>query len=167
MNREDLRETAARLALARVVGDKVREYIADARGDMEPQLEPGEKIKAVMPDGTAIGNVQRTERSKVVKVNLHQLAPWVEKNRPDQMARTIQDGYLTYLMKLCKEHGHAFDERTGEVIPGIELVEGESSFRVTPNDNARAIVAQTFHEFLALPGGESGSDSGTDDVEQL
>lgn len=154
MNREDLRETAARLALARVVGDRVREYIATARDAVEPQLEPGEKIKAVMPDGTVIGNVQRTELSQRVKVNLHQLAPWVEKNRPDQIAHTIQDAYLTYLMKLCKEHGHAFDEKTGEIIPGIELVEGESSFRVTPNENAKALVAQTFHEFLALPSGD-------------
>lgn len=154
MNREDLRVTAARLALARVVGDRVREYIATTRDDIEPQLEPGEKVKAVMPDGTVIGNVQRTECSQHVKVNLHQLAPWVEKNRPDQIARTIQDAYLTYLMKLCKEHGHAFDEKTGEIIPGIELVEGQSSFRVTPNENAKAIVAQTFHEFLALPSGE-------------
>lgn len=150
---------AGRAVVGKVVAEEIAKGNRELRALVEPLLEPGEKMKATLPDGMPLGTVQRTEKAKSVHVNLTELMAWVEKNRPDQLQTNIADAYLSHLMAQCKKLGHAVDERTGEVIPGIELREGSSSFRITPSEDGRAYIVQRLRDLSAtgildLPSGE-------------
>lgn len=144
------RLNAGRAIVGKVIAEEISKGNKRMRELVEPTLEPGEKVKAQLPGGLVVGSVQRTETPRAVRVNLTQLMPWVEKNRPDQMTSTIQDAYLTHLMQLCKKHGHAIDESTGEIIPGIELADGTPSFRVTPNEEGRAYILSRLAEIADI-----------------
>lgn len=149
---------AGRAVVGKVVAEEVAKGNKQVRETVEPILEPGEKIKAMLPGGMPVGTVQRTEPTRRVQVNITQLTAWVEKNRPDQLQTNVADAYLAHLMDQCKRLGHAVDETTGEIIPGIELVEGSSSFRITPSKEGREYILRKLAELadigiLDLPAG--------------
>lgn len=154
MNRDELRGIAAQLIVAKVVADKVTQFQRDLRALAEPEMIPGEKVKATLPDGTPVGNVQLTEQAKRVKVDMVQVIHWVREHRPDQLQEVVAEAYLTHLCDLAKKYGHALDKETGEVIPGIEAVDGAASFRVTPSMDGRAIIEQRYSGVLELPDAE-------------
>jgi hypothetical protein len=85
------------------------------------------------------------EKAKVVD-ELALLA-WVKENRPDQLRSIVEPAYVKALLKIADAEGVAVDEETGEVIPGIELVETGTYVTVKPNDLARermdALVAES------------------------
>lgn len=151
MNRDELRLNAARLVVAKVVVDKLTKFQRELRERTEPEMIPGEKVKATLPDGTPVGNVQLTEQSKRIKCDIVQVTNWVKQHRPDQIQENVADAYLAHLFELAKKYGHAFDKESGEVIPGIETVDGAASFRVTPSAEGRSIIEQRYSGVLELP----------------
>lgn len=148
---DDIRLDAARLVVAKVVADRLKRYQEEIRERVQPQLVPGERVKAVLPGGTPVGNVQLTEEAKRLKVDIVQVTNWVKEHRPDQIQQNVADAYLTHLFNLAKKYGHAFDKETGEVIPGIELTAGAPSFRVTPSTDGRAHIENTYAGLVELP----------------
>lgn len=158
MTEENPRISAGRAIVGKVVAEQLALGNKEVRNLVEPLMEPGEKMKATLPGGIPIGTVQRTEVSKVVRIHNNELLPWVKKHRPDQIQEFVSVAYVAHLQELCKKHGVAVDETTGEIIPGVELHEGTSSFRINPSDDGRAYVLQKLRELsdigiLDLPAG--------------
>jgi hypothetical protein len=163
MTEPNPRIDAGRAVVGKVVAEEVSKGNKRIRELVEPLMEPGEKMKATLPGGMPVGNVQRTETARSVQVNMPELLAWVERNRPDQIQCIVADAYVSHLVTLCKKHGSAFDEATGEVIPGVELREGTSSFRITPSPEGRAYILQKLRELtdigiLDLPSGAIDED---------
>jgi hypothetical protein len=148
---DDLRLDAARLVVAKVVMDRLKKYQEEIRERVQPQLVPGERIKAVLPGGTPVGNVQLTEEAKHIRCDIVQVTAWVKKHHPEEIQENVSDAYLTHLFNLAKRYGHAFDKETGEVIPGIELEPGSPSFRVTPSTDGRVHIENTYAGIGELP----------------
>jgi len=158
MTNENPRISAGRAVVGKVVAEQLAAGNKEVRELVEPLMEPGEKMKATLPGGMPIGTVQRTEVAKRVDVNLDELLPWVRRNRPDQILETVADAYIAHLVDVCKKRGVAVDETTGEIIPGVELRDGSSSFRVTPSKDGKAYILQKLRELsdigiLDLPAG--------------
>jgi hypothetical protein len=151
MSRSDIRQQAARLVIAKVVADWLKRYQQVIREQIEPELVPGEKVKATLPNGTPIGNVQLTEEAARVRCNITEVTAWVKQHHPEQIQENVSDAYLTHLFTLAKKYGHAFDKETGEVIPGIELERGSPSFRVTPSTDGRAMIENQYAGLIELP----------------
>lgn len=130
---------------------------------IEPTLEPEEKVSATLPDGTKVGAVGRTKviQSPVV-TDMAAFTAWVAEHHPEEMVTPdpfVRASYLEYVKTSAKRNGKAIDERTGEVIPGIELRDGTAMYRVTPTDEGRDIVRARIRnlisaELLALPPGK-------------
>jgi hypothetical protein len=143
---------AGRQIVARLLADEVAALVADNRHDLESQMLPRESVIATLPDGTIIGQVGRSRPAKSAKVTDEAaLLAWVEENRPDEVVvtRTVRSSFVDALKAQAKKHDHAFDVETGEVIPGIESVEGTSSYSPKPDEGARDIVMPRLLDLLA------------------
>ena len=146
------RELAGRAVIAKVFLENANGLAKAVRDVVEPGLEPGEHLTAQLGDGTRIGKVRRNERSQVaVTTDADALLKWVAKNRPDEVVSvpTIRPAFLEYLRKLCKTNGYAFDETTGEIIPGIELQDGSAAYVVEPSAEGRALVQAKLADLVA------------------
>lgn len=148
---DDIRLDAARLVVAKVVADRLKKYQDEIRGRVEPQLVPGERIKAVLPGGTPVGNVQLTEEATRVRIDHREVLQWVKEHHPEEVQEHVNEAYLHHLTDLAKKYGHAFDRETGEVIPGIERLTGTPSFRVTPSTDGRAHIENHYAGLIELP----------------
>jgi hypothetical protein len=148
---DDIRLDAARLVVAKVVADRLKRYTEEIRERVEPQLEPGERYKAILPGGTPVGNVQLTEEAKRVKVDPTEVLAWVKQHHPEEVREHVNEAYMHHLIELAKKYGHAFDKETGEVIPGIERYAGAPSFRVTPSTDGRAHIENHYAGLIELP----------------
>jgi len=154
------RSNAGRAVFAKIVADEVGSLSRQVRQHVEPTLEPGEHLIGVLGDGTRIGKVMRTETPKTALVTDEDaLIRWILENRPDEIVPSIRPSYLEALRLQVKEHGHAFDPTSGEIIPGIEPGEGTPSYRVVPTAEGRELVKARLAELiagglLALPVGE-------------
>lgn len=112
------------------------------RAEVEKTLEPGDRKTAYLgegPDKREVGSV-RLDRAKAGYriTDRDAFVAWVQANHPNAIVLTptvvplwesalLKDGPVT---------------RDGEVVPGVEWVEGKPTFVVTPNDEA-ALVARS------------------------
>jgi hypothetical protein len=110
--------------------------------------EDTKKVPVRDADGTELGTATLCGGKEKAKVTDElALLRWVKANRPDQIREIVEDAFVKALLKQADKDGVAVDETTGEVIPGIELVETNTYVNVTPNDTARermtALVAES------------------------
>jgi len=150
MSTAEERALAGRAVFAKIVADEVGSLIRQVRQHVEPNLEPGEHIVGVLGDGTRIGKAMRTETPKTALVTDEDaLVHWILENRPDEIVPSIRPSYLEALRLQVKEHGHAFDPTSGEIIPGIEPGDGTPSYRVVPTQEGRELVKARLSELIA------------------
>jgi len=143
MTTEQDRTLAAAAVAVKVIGEYVDLVSGALRDHLEQRVRPRETVTAVLPNGDEVGQVGRSRPAQRVVVNDEAaLLAWVQEHRPDEVitTSTIRTSFLTYLKRQATQLGHAVDESTGEIIPGIEVVEGTSSYRVTPSTEGRAAV---------------------------
>lgn len=106
-----------------------------------------EQVPVRDADGVDLGKASlcaATARAKVVDEAA--LLAWVKARRPDQIREIVEPAYVKSLLKQFDAEGAAADEVTGEVIPGIEAVEGSPYVKVTPNGAARERMSELIHE---------------------
>lgn len=150
MSTAEEREMAGRAVFGKIIADEVGTLIKQVRQHVEPNLEAGEHVVGVLGDGTRIGKVMRTETPKTALVTDEDaLVQWILDNRPDEIVPAIRPSYLEALRMQVKEHGHAFDPASGEIIPGIEPAEGTPSYRVMPTSEGRELVKSRLADLIA------------------
>jgi hypothetical protein len=163
MSTREQRLLAGRQVTAKILTEEIRALTAQTREQLEPTLDTEEAVAAELSDGTRLGKVARSKAAESARVtDAHALLQWVKANHPAEIVESVNPAYEAKLKTLAKKHGHAFDETTGEVIPGIEVIEGSASYRVTPTDGARELVMTRLSELvrgglLALPTGEDAA----------
>lgn len=130
MSSQQDRLNAGRVVVLRWLEAEVKDAATSARYILEPQVGEGERIRAELPDGTAVGTVTVGKAGEYATViDERALLDWVRKNKPTEVVESVNPAYLTRLKDQVKKHGHAFDEATGEIIPGIEMKLGSPSWR--------------------------------------
>jgi len=166
MSAQDDRLRAGRAVFARIVADDVAAVVARVREDIEPNLRPGERIAAELPDGTVIGSVTRSKVAQRAAVtDMRALLAWVREHQPDELVQSVNPAYVDALKRQVKVHGKAFDRGTGEVIPGVELVDGSATYRPAPDPDMVPLVLARLAELvgaglLELPNPETESNGG-------
>lgn len=152
---------AGRQVFTKVIQADVKAAFDQTRRLLEPLLGADEAIAAELPDGTRVGTVKRSKARKMPAVTDERaLLAWVTEHRPDELVQSVNPAYVEYLKSQVREHGHAFDVTTGEIIPGVEMREGSPSYLPQPDPVMvpvlRARLAELIgHGLLALPAREA------------
>ncbi len=160
------RALAGRQIVLKILADEIAAEMKKVRDELEPKMLARENVAALLPDGTVVGEVKRAKRPKyAVVTDPEALLAWVEKNRAEEIEvrKTVRSSFVDALKAQAKKAGWAYDVTTGEIIPGIEVVEGTPSYRPTLDEDATAIVLPQLADLLlggilpqlALPGGDA------------
>lgn len=157
MSTREERLLAGRQVFAKVIQADVKAAFDDTRERLEPLVDADGGIAAELPDGTRIGTVKRSKpkRSPAV-VDEAALLAWVKVNRPEEIVEVVAAAFVDYLKCQARKYGVAVYEPTGEIVPGIEMRVGESSYLPQPDPDMVAVVRAKFAELigrglLALP----------------
>lgn len=80
---------------------------------------------------------------------------WVEKNYPAEIVKTVRPSAREKFLKDAAAEGEPVNTATGEVIPGVEIHEGDPYLTTRPTAAARALMKQTLagSSLLELAGG--------------
>jgi hypothetical protein len=157
MSTREERLLAGRQVFAKVIQADVKAAFDDTRDQLEPLIDPDEGVAAELPDGTRIGTVKRSKpKVEAVVTDAAALLAWVKTNRPEEIVETVRDAFVAYLKAQARKHGEPVYEATGEIVPGIELRTGGSSYLPQPDPAMVEVVRAKFaeligHGLLALP----------------
>lgn len=133
---------AGRLITDELKGRAEREELAALMTDEDIKQTPVRDAEGLdLGKATLCGG---KEKAKVTDDRA--LLEWVTANRPDQLRPVVEPAYIKALLKAAEKEGVAVDEGTGEVIPGIELVETGAYVTVTPNQAARDRMSELIHD---------------------
>lgn len=150
MSINDDRVMAGRAAFLKWLGDEVFLAKTNVRDAIEPRLEPGERIRAELPDGTVIGAVTIGKAAETpVVTDERALLTWVKANRPTEITESVNAAYVEILKRQAKAHGFAFVHETGEVIPGIGLRTSTPSYRPTVDKDLIPLLRQRSGELIS------------------
>jgi hypothetical protein len=156
----DMKATARTVVAAAALGAQAKAVEKAAKAEL---LELCGKtgattLKVKDDDGTALATISMSEGRKSADVtNETALLAWVRKNRPDHIRETVADGYVKSLLKLALENGAAVDEDTGEVIPGIDVSQGDPYISATTSAAAKERMGHLLRGsgLLELTGGDT------------
>lgn len=150
MSTDDDRVMAGRAAFLKWLGDEVFLAKTQVRDAIEPRIEPGERIRAELPDGTVIGAVTIGKAAETPTVTDERaLLAWVKENRPTEITESVNTAYVDALKKQVKAHGYAFVPDTGEIIPGIGLKTSTPSYRPTVDRDLIPMLRQRSGELIS------------------
>ena len=149
MSIEEDRINAGRAVVAKWLSDEVRSVVATARQILEPRLEPGERVRAQLPDGTVIGAVTISKAAEIASVTDERaLLEWVKQNAPTEIVESVNPAFVEVLKRQAKAHGFAHTP-DGEIIPGVELRTGAASYRPTVDKDAVPALRAKLAELIA------------------
>lgn len=104
----------------------------------------------VSDDNLDFGTVSVVGGGKVARVTDERaLFEWVRKNRPDELSQIINPAFVESIKKICEDEGVAVYKPTGEVIPGVELVDGTKTLRISPTRDATEGARRLVREFVS------------------
>lgn len=131
---------AGRQIVAKILADQVKKVVDHTRGQLEPQMDTEEAVAGKLPDGTRLGKVARSKAASSVRVvDSRALLAFVTEVYPEELVQQVNPAFLAALKDQVKH---------GTPIPGLELVEGSASYRVTPSPEAEGIVRSRLAELI-------------------
>jgi hypothetical protein len=129
--------------------DDVKKVWVAIRGEVEPELAAKEAVAGELPDGTPIGRVSLSKPpTTAVVTDERQLLKWVKENRPDEIVESVNPVFLNKLKGYAKTHGLAVLP-DGEIVPGVEKMEGKPRYRVDVEPDAVPILRARLAELVA------------------
>lgn len=148
---DPMREAASRAAVWGVIATAAKARADEAKAELAA-LEVGDTIGARVtwrPPGSnvtiaqLVGKATKTKgRAKLVVTDDAALLAWVARNHPSEVVRSVNPAYLKSVEARAKELGvGAVIDSQGDVIPGLELVEGEPYVTVRKEKDAEQVVA--------------------------
>ncbi|GAA0720223.1 hypothetical protein Drose_06510 [Dactylosporangium roseum] len=119
--------------VAREEGNAARELLAEA------MLSSGaERVRVT--DGNAVDYgavVLVPGRKSAVVVDEAALLGWVAARYPDEVVQQVRRAWLERLLSAAAKLGDPVDPATGEVIPGVEVRQGDPYLAAKPSAEAR------------------------------
>lgn len=113
-----------------------------------------EKVGAYLPDGTKMASVGRTPGRKSARVTDHDAAlRWVRDKYPTETIVTINPAFLKKLTDAAAagEVGEpGFDPATGEILPFIEVYQGNPYVTITTTTEGKNRMAQLAGGFAGM-----------------
>ena len=133
----------------RVIRDRVAEADERNRQALREAMQVGDRKTAQLPRGFtpdtldyipvgAVTYAKGITSARVVDPGA--LLHWVKQNRPGEIVESVRGSYLSAVLTAAKRAGLAVDEH-GEVIPGIEIFQGDPIVKVVPEKSPEADAA--------------------------
>lgn len=136
----ELHDAAFRAGVWQVIEQRAKELKDQAKADLAA-LEVGDTV-AGRYEGHTIAKATMTKgRAKLVVTDEHSFLNWVAGHHPTEIISQINPAFIKHIEGRAKEYGAPIDT-LGEVIPGVELVDGEPYVTVRREKDAAAVVAQ-------------------------
>jgi hypothetical protein len=125
-------DLAVKLAVLRALKSRIRDIELQVSEHFLSTMDVGDAKAAALPDGTRLGKVTKAAgKSTPQVVDESAFLNWVEQNHPSEIQSSVRPAFRDKILGTVKAHGRAVDWTTGEVVPGIELRQGDPyiSFR--------------------------------------
>lgn len=135
-----MRDAAARAVVFQVLEQAAKQHKDAAKAELA-QLTPGDTLAAQW-DGELLGKATMTTgRTKLVVTDEAALLKWLYETHPSEIVSSPNPAYLRQLEERARSLGHAVDS-CGELVPGVELVQGDPYVSVRKQPDAPFLVAQ-------------------------
>lgn len=136
----DLHEAAFRAGVWSVIAARAKELADAAKAELQA-LEVGDTV-AGRYQGQIVAKATKTKgRAKLVVTDQNAFVNWVAGHHPTEITSQVNPAFLKHIESRAKEYGAPIDT-LGEVIPGVELVDGDPYITVRKEKDASFIVAQ-------------------------
>lgn len=182
-------DLALQAAVLKALETRVKSAQAEIKLELADLLAREETIPAKLDDRTVAKVSKPKPRAAGRVTNGDALFKWVKDNHPEEIERrldldaatldmlaemhpdwvteSVRPSYAAHLCDLAKTNGSAFDEKTGEEVPGVEQAEDAESIRVTPDKTAGDLIEEAWQqgrlaELLTAPLALSASDEPLD-----
>lgn len=134
----DMKDLALREAALKSLADAVAAELKTVKTEMQTELESSgaSQVPAVLPDGTKVGTVSRTESKAAAQVvDDEAFLAWVRETAPSEVksrvVTEIRPAYQAALLAQMTAAGTAEipDKETGEIteVPGVEVRAGRAT----------------------------------------
>lgn len=154
---DNLAESATRVAILSALRSRVAEAYEIARNDTAEVMDAGDRKSARLGSGE-LGKVVKTNGSTRAKITDEQaFTKWVAQHHPDEVIQAVRQSYLNKVLADAKHYGQGVDTATGELIPGVDVVQGNPYVTVKLTDDAADLISANWdaalHHVPELPGG--------------
>lgn len=134
-------EAAFRAGIWQVIEARARELKDQAKAELAQSLEVGDAV-AGRYNNQIIAKATMTQgRRTLTVVDEAAFTDWVRTYHPTEIVETVRSSYLDNIKLHSKDKPCAIDG-DGEVVPGVEWVQGSPSVSVRREKDAPFLVAQ-------------------------
>jgi hypothetical protein len=164
-------ETALHLALLKVLTDRLGKARTTAADTLKASWRVGDRNAAALPSDAVIGSVTYAKgRASAAVTDREAFEEWVAANHPEEIETVVPEpivrvrpAYEALLTSAAKQMGEAVDATTGEVVPGIEVRQGDpyTTVRLAGDAEEQVAAAWKSGELAELIGGLLAIESPT------
>ncbi|MEV4414042.1 hypothetical protein [Catellatospora sp. NPDC049609] len=139
-----LRDAAQRLAILKVLRERVNHAYDLARHEAERLMADGDRLTVAL-DGHKLGSVTAVAGGVKARITDERaFTAWATERRPLEIVTSVRPSYRDALLKRIAEDAEPgdppADPTSGEFIPGVEIVGTGGYLRVLPVKDAAALL---------------------------
>lgn len=154
----EIKDLARVTMAAKLIADAARDQGSPAREELAAVMafDGLERARVLGDDGTDFGTVVLAAGRRTAKVTDPAVfLAWVTARYPDEIVQTVRAAFQERLLAAATKAGDPVDVSTGELIPGVELTQGEPYLTTRPTAEAkdRMRAALSANGLLALVSG--------------
>lgn len=159
---DDLHDAAFRAGVWQVIEQRAKELKDQAKAELSA-LTVGDTV-AGRYRGQVIAKATMTSgRAKLAVTDEHAFTAWVKANHPSEIVEAVNPAYVKALERTVVD-GVVIDDQ-GEIVPGVEWVQGDPFVSVRRDKDAATVVAQLFTSGQLSLDGIKPVDRWTEDTE--
>lgn len=158
----DMKALARTAMASKMLADAARDEGAEAREALVARMTDvgSERMRVKGDDDVDYGTLVMVPGSRRAQVaDDKAFVDWVAKRYPDEMVLLVRPAFRDRLLATATRLGDPVDSETGEVIPGVEISQGDPYLTVRPS----AVAKERMRSALAANGllalGQSGEVS--------
>lgn len=155
-----LQTPAAYVVAAKILEEAAKRNRAAVNAAVAAGMDVGDRKVAKLTDQTAVGSVTYANGKTTARVTDERaLRDWVADNKPGELVTIVRPAYVSALLSAAVKAKAPVDPATGEVVPGIEVGQGDPYLTVTVDPLGRPALEDAIraelraNRLLALEGG--------------
>jgi hypothetical protein len=146
----DERQAAGVLAQCKWLRDQIKIQEDAAKAVLARHKLGGERVAAIMPDGTPLGTVTIAQGARTMQIdNEEGFLSWVQQRYPTEVIRSVRPAFIKQCGDRVKADG-VLTDANGEVCPHVSLVTGDPKPTTNLSKDA-ALLLQQMIERRYLP----------------
>lgn len=152
-------DEATSVAILKALQSRLAEAYEAARNSTDDEMDVGDRKAVHLGDGKLGDVIKASGARRSAVTDEDSFCKWVVENHPEEIVQSVRPAFRTKILNDTKRYGCPVDAATGEIVPGVELGQGDPYITVRLADEANEHIAAHWHEALShlpeLPGGAS------------